>query len=180
MKPIDEKDLELPGHPCLQETVTEFLRRQKELLSKAPEFKAEAYECRRCGDCCEYNFYALKIQSKLLKQLYTLAVYPHGYWVIIEDKIHCYMPVWSREAKSDLLHFDGYLPKDHIEFLSRTGRRHGYWVLDTEKERIMIYNPVPCEQFIKNIENKAACSIYSDRPQICRDYTCGRYPIKED
>ena len=178
MRPVNKEDLELPGNPCLQATVREFLDQQKKMLSENPEFKAEAYECRRCGDCCLWNYYALTIQAKLLKQLYLLAPYPHGYWVLIEGKIHCYMPVWSKPSESNLLHFDGYLPKKHTDFLARTGRRHGYWVLDTEKDKILVYNPVPCNHLVNDIENRASCDIYMDRPEVCRDYTCGRYPIK--
>lgn len=176
MKPIDEEDFVLPGNPFLNCTVAEFLEEQKKQLKEKgdPEGK---YKCMRCGDCCLFNYYLLAIKGKLIDQLYMLgSPYPHGYWVLIDFKIHCYMPLWSKKSQSNLLHFDGYLPREHMDFLSRTGRRHGYWVLNNENDKIVVYNPVPCIHFVKDINMIASCAIYKDRPKVCRDYICGRYP----
>jgi len=172
---MNREDLELPGSPLLLRTVKDFLMEQKKQLKETGGPDGE-YKCLRCGDCCRWNFYSLDIKPKLLDQLYMLgAPYPHGYWVLIERKIHCYMPVWSKQDESNLLHFDGFLPDKHIEFLIRTGRRHGYWVLDTENDKILVYNPVPCIHLVDEGE-ATHCDIYEDRPQVCVDYTCERYP----
>ena len=149
------------------------------MLSEDPEFKAEKYECRRCGDCCMWNYYVLDVttEPKLLDQLYMLAKYPHGYWVLVQDKIILYMPFWSKKQNGSL-DFEGNLPDKHIEHLTKTGRMHGYWVL-SGSDKILVYNPVPCVHLIKDGE-LYACAIYEDRPQVCKDYSCGRYPIKGD
>lgn len=177
MRATNKEELELSGNPCLQETVRSFLERQKKMLSEDPKFKAEKYECRRCGDCCMWNYYVLDIttEPKLLDQLYMLAKYPHGYWVLVQDKIILYMPFWSKKQNGSL-DFEGNLPDKHIEHLTKTGRMHGYWVLD-KNDKILVYNPVPCVHLIKD-GDLYACAIYEDRPQVCRSYICGRYPVK--
>jgi len=59
----------------------------------------------------------------------------------------------------------------------KSGRTHGYWVLDVKSDKVLVYSPIPCMQLTKD-DDEYHCIIYKDRPQICRDYTCGRHPIK--
>uniref|UniRef100_A0A6M3LZ21 Putative zinc-or iron-chelating protein n=1 Tax=viral metagenome TaxID=1070528 RepID=A0A6M3LZ21_9ZZZZ len=173
LKPTNKEHLELPGNPCLQETVADFLRRQKSMLSEDLGQDSDGYECKRCGDCCTWNYYVLDINDpKLLDSLYMLAKYPHGYWRLDQKKIRMYMPF----SKNGLMDFDGVLPDKHIEHLTKTGRMHGYWVLDTKNDKILVYNPVPCLQLAKD-GDQYYCIIYKDRPQVCKDYSCRRYPI---
>lgn len=170
LKPIEKEDYELYGNPFLQETVRQFLEKQKELLEEIPE--AEEYECRMCGDCCRWNFYLLPIEdTRFLDHLVGLERYPHGYWVINDGRIHCHIPIVRTE---EIFHFDAPLPEGHVEFLKKTGRLHGYWVFDAPRSRIIAYNPTPCIQ----LKGDNSCRIYKTRPEICRGYICKRYPIE--
>ena len=168
---LDEK--KLPFNPVLNETVVEFLSRQKAM--KAPEDYPEGtkFECRRCGDCCKWNYYKLDTGTKLVDQLYMVGPKrPHGYWVLM-DKLHCYMPIKPGTEKQTQFHFEANLPELHVEFCRRTGRTWGYWVLDAE-DKVVIYCPIECQHLAENNE----CTIYPDRMQICREYMCGRYPVE--
>ena len=163
-----------PFNAVLNETVAEFLEKQKAKLRKIlPE--DGKYECRRCGDCCKWNYYHLNIDNQnLIDKLYMEGTkMPHGYWVLIEGKMNFYMPTWKgKKNKSKLVHFDGALPPKHTEFLKVTGRMHGYWVLN-KNDKVVVYSPTPCEHLTK----KNMCRIYAKRPEICKDYLCGRYPV---
>lgn len=175
---LDEKNQ--PSNPKLSETVHQFLMRQRELADQQKYPPETEFDCIRCGDCCRYNFYHLNVNDRrLLDQLYMLNENPHGYWVLMDDgKLAGYMPIWVKSAKAPMLSFDGPLPKEHIDFLMRTGRRHGYWVLAKEIDEIVIYNPAPCHHFVDNKLGPTSCAIYFNRPEICKMYSCRRYPIR--
>ena len=116
-------------------------------------------------------------EKSLLDQLYMLGKNPHGYWALMEDgKLTCYMPIWNN-PKSNMLSFEGPLPEGHIDFLMQTERRHGYWVLATEIDEVLIYCPTPCMHLIDG--TLASCAIYDGRPEICRAYVCRRYLLSE-
>jgi len=174
---IDKEDLDqekLPFGPKFNETIVEFLSRQR--VMKSPEDYPEGteFECRRCGDCCRYNYYKLDPPQNLVDQLTMIGPkYPNGYWVLIENQIHCYMPCWAKENESKMFHFEGNLPQKHIELCWITGRTHGYWVLEGN-DKIVIYCPTKCQHLI----GKNVCDIYEDRPQVCREYICNRYPVE--
>jgi Fe-S-cluster containining protein len=169
---FDEIDLdmvELPFNPKLNETVVEFLQRQRIMSDSDSDLK---YECRRCGDCCKWFYYKLIVPPDLADQLYMRAKSPHGYWVLT-DKLQCYMPVGPGEPGAQIFHFEGNLPQGHVDYCVTAGRRWGYWVLD-EKDKAIIYSPVECI----HLENGNFCNIYKHRPDICRAYQCGRYPVE--
>ncbi len=170
---IDLDEKEVPFNPLLNETVVEFLSRQAVKGERDPDI---LYECRRCADCCRWNYYKLDTPQSLIDQLYMIGPkYPHGYWTLIEDTLHLYMPTWTpKEGEAKLFHFDGKIPQKHVEFCWRSGRTHGYWVLNDE-QKIVVYCPVTCQ----NLTENNMCSIYRERPQVCRDYLCGRYPVEE-
>lgn len=167
----DEIDGSLPFNPKLNETVVEFLSRQRIAGKRDPD---KEYECRRCADCCRWNYYKLDAGQKLVDQLYMLGPKrPHGYWVLL-DNLHCYMPVRPGEKDATLFHFEGKIPDSQISFSRRTGRTWGYWVLDDD-DKVVMYCPIECRHLTEN----NLCAIYNDRPQVCRDYLCGRYPVEE-
>lgn len=173
---IDLNEEELPFNPILNMTVAEFLDEQKVASGRDPDAK---YECRRCGDCCKWNYFNLIPPQTLIDQIYMVGPkYPHGYWVLIRgvdrDSLHLYMPTWTpREGEAKLFHFEGNIPLKHIDFFWRTGRTHGYWVLN-KKEKIVVYCPCICQHLTED----GLCSIYEDRPLVCQEYLCGRYPMK--
>lgn len=173
MSEFDEKNQ--PGNPYLLETVQDFLQRLKATTQKRKFPPGTKFECHRCGECCKWHYFHLNISNqKLLDQMYMFGLpQPHGYWVLFDGKINCYMPVWSKEMEKKLFHFDGFLPKLHTNFLNRTRRKHGYWVLN-ENDKVVIYCPVRCIHLTEN----NLCSIYPDRPEICRMYSCERYPVQ--
>ena len=170
---IDLNEKEIPFNPRLNETVVGFLSRQRIAGDRDPDIE---YECRRCGDCCKWNYYKLDTPQNLIDQLYMIGPkYPNGYWVLLEGKLHCYMPTWApKEGEAKLFHFDGKIPESHVDFCWRSGRTHGYWVLDSEG-KIVIYCPTACQHLTED----DLCGIYKDRPLICREYLCGRYPKEE-
>jgi len=173
---IDFDEEELPFNPILCMTIAEFLDQQKVEACRDPDAQ---YECRQCGDCCRWNYYNLNPPQTLIDQLYMVGPrHPHGYWVLIkersESKLHLYMPTWTpKEGEAKLFHFDGSIPEKHLDFCWRTGRTHGYWVLN-EKGKIVVYCPCECQHLTEN----NLCAIYEDRPLVCREYLCGRYPVE--
>lgn len=165
---IDFDMVELPFNPKMNETVVEFLNRQGIMSSPDPDLK---YECRRCGDCCRWFYYKLIVPQDLADQLYMRFEAPHGYWVLT-DKLQCYMPVRPGEPDAQIFHFEGNLPEGHVDYCVTAGRRWGYWVLE-EKDKVVVYSPVKCIHLV----DENVCDIYEDRPDICRAYQCGRYPV---
>lgn len=177
LSPEDLDETNQPLNPKLNETVHQFLMRQKELV-RQPEYPpGTVFECVRCGDCCRYNFYHLSLtDTALLDKLYMLSKYPHGYWVLLDNRmLTLYMPLWL-DPKNPVISFSGPVPEEHIDFMMRTVRRHGYWVL-SEEGLIVVYNPTPCIHFIDKGQDLASCDIYEDRPEICKAYSCRRYPV---
>jgi len=172
----DLDEVNQPANPKLNETVHQFLQKQKQLADERKYPPGTRFLCIRCGDCCRYNYYHLDISKKsLLDRLYMSSKFPNGYWVLMDEgKLSCYMPLWD-DPKSKMLSFDGPLPQEHVDFLMRTGRRHGYWVLARETDEMVVYTPVPCVHLIEG--PPTSCAIYGDRPEICRMYSCKRYPI---
>lgn len=173
----DLDEVNQPANPKLNETVHQFLLRQKQLADERKYPTATIFRCIRCGDCCRYNYYHMNVSEKgLLDKLYMLNKFPNGYWVLTDGGKLCgYMPLWDN-PKSNMLSFDGPLPEGHIDFLTRTGRRHGYWILAKETEEMVIYTPVPCVHLING--DPASCGIYENRPEICKNYSCRRYPLR--
>lgn len=173
---FDEPDLnekELPFNPILNETVVEFLSRQRIACEPDPD---KVYGCVKCGDCCRWNYYKLDAGTKLVDQLYMHGPKrPHGYWVLMENSLHCYMPVKPGTKEATMFHYEGNIPQVHVDFCKRTGRTWGYWVLDDE-DKAVIYCPMECQQLTEN----NLCAIYEDRPQVCRDYLCGRHPVETE
>jgi len=179
LSPEDLDEVNQPANPKLNETVHQFLLRQKRLADERKYPPGTIFQCIRCGDCCRYNYFHMNIEEKsLLDQLHMLGKNPHGYWALMDDgKLTCYMPLWNNH-KSNMLSFEGPLPERHIDFLMQTKRRHGYWILATEIDEIIVYNPTPCMHLIDG--TLASCAIYDDRPEICRTYICRRYPLKNE
>ncbi len=165
---IDVDEGKLPFNPILNETVVEFLSRQRIADEVDPD---KEYECRRCGDCCKWNYYKLDTGQKLVDQLYMIGPKrPHGYWVLM-DALHCYMPVKPGTEESTMFHFEGRIPDTHVDFCRRTERMWGYWVLDDD-DKVVIYCPISCQ----HLSEDNLCTIYLERPEVCRKYLCGRYP----
>lgn len=174
----DLDEINQPANPKLNETVHQFLQRQKQLFEERKYLPGTIFQCIRCGDCCRYNYFHMSIdEKKLLDQLHMLGKNLHGYWVVTDDgRITCHMPIWNN-PKNNMLSFTGPLPEGHIGFLMQTERRHGYWVLATEIDEIIVYSPTPCIHLIDG--TPASCAIYDDRSDICRAYVCRRYPLDD-
>lgn len=177
MEEYDPK--QLPGNPKLLKDVFEFLEERK----KEVRIYAEGeHECHRCGDCCKWNYFILNIPSEIMDLLYkTPPKYYHGYWIVtfaretpdMGTKLNLFMPIpQAAEEGQRMFFFSGDLPRPYLDFLNTTGRRHGYWVMQSDG-KIVVYSPSPCE----HLEDDGLCGIYEERPQICRNYTCGRYPV---
>lgn len=162
---VEEFDLErLPGNPRMCETVKEFLTRQRKFVSQIHWPSGIEFECKKCADCCSWNFIVMNMDEELTSALRERAKYPHGSWVMEEDsKITIWMPGYR---------FGGNIPADQTEYIMKTGRHWGYWVLNVH-EKVVLYNPTPC---IHLTEDKL-CGIYEDRPHVCKIYFCRRYPI---
>ncbi len=162
----EEFDLDrLPGNPRMCETVKEFLIRQRRFVSRTKWPPGTRFECKGCGDCCTWNFIILNLDKDLAKELQKRVKHPHGSWYLMEEKgqIRVQMPNFS---------FIGNIPPEHMEFIVRTGRRWGYWVLNV-REKVVLYNPTPC---IHLTEDKR-CAIYEERPHVCQIGSCRRWPI---
>lgn len=162
----EEFDMErLPGNPRMNEAVETFLLRQRKFIGKLDFPPGTKFECIGCGDCCKWNFFILNTDLDLIGKLRELTKYPHGSWTLIEPKrIRVEMPPGFV--------FMGNIPQDQSEFIMRTGRRWGYWVLN-ERGKVVLYNPTPCIHLLED----NSCGIYDDRPRVCKAYFCGRHPI---
>ena len=166
----------LPFNPILMQTVHDFLEEQKKATKQVHgTHPYEDFECKRCGDCCSYNYYTITIDPGLREMFNTTGKRDfYGYWILIEDpamgtNLHFYMPIPEAKQKElRMFQFSGKLTEEHHEFLKVRGR-HGYWVL-REDGKLIAYNPSPCPHLERGL-----CAIYEKRPKICRSYTCGRY-----
>ncbi len=154
----------LPGNPRMNETVERFLTRQRKFIPNLNFPPGTKFECIGCGDCCKWNFQVMNTDLDLIEKLRERDKYPHGPWTLIEEKrIRVEMPGFS---------FIGNIPQDQTDFITQTGRRWGYWVLNNQ-DRLILYNPTPC---IHQTED-SKCGIYDERCRVCRVYFCGRHPI---
>lgn len=154
-----------PGNPRLCETVEQFLRRQKKAIGQTTWPPGTKFECKGCGDCCKWNFIVMDNDENLANELRARVNYPHGSWTLIEElRIRIEMPPGFSVI--------GRIPDTTSEFLMRTGRRWGYWVLN-ERGKVILYNPTPCI----HLRDDGLCNIYDDRPAVCETYFCKRYPI---
>ena len=162
---VEAFDLErLSGNPRIYETVEEFLARKREFVSQIVWPPGIEFECKKCGDCCTWSFIPLNIGEEVVRALRELAKYPHGSWIMKEDRqIMVQMPGYV---------FMGSIPPVQTEYINRTGRYWGYWVLNARGE-VVLYNPTPC---IHLTEDKI-CGIYEERPRFCKEYSCRRHPI---
>ena len=161
----EEFDLEqLPGNPRMLEVVTDFLMRQRKLVSQTEWPPGTEFECKRCGSCCTWFFMFLVVDEELNVELRKRVKYPHGSWIMEGGQISRQMPGYA---------FTGNIPVDQAEYMTKAGRHWGYWVLNAAG-KVAVYNPTPC---IHLVDGK--CAIYEDRPSICKKYFCRRYPISE-
>jgi len=175
MEEYDPK--QLPGNPKLLRDVSEFLEERKREVRVYPE---KEYECHRCADCCRWNYFLLNVKPEFMDLLYsTPPKYYYGYWILtfaretpdLGTKLHLFMPIpGATEEERRMFRFTGDLPRPHLDFLDKTGRRHGSWEM-RQDGKIAVYSPAPCE----HLNDEGLCDIYESRPIICRDYFCGRY-----
>lgn len=173
---VEEFDLEnAPQNPRLLFTFRQFIQWQKEKLEKHwPE--GIEFECRKCADCCTWNYFFFQSDSEdLIRMTHDVGgSNPHGWWVLTGDNLRLWLPRRAVETETKevpVLSFDGRLPDKHLDFLRTTGRRHGYWVMNKADDYV-IYSPTPCQ----HLQENGLCAIYEDRPQVCRDYSCKRFP----
>lgn len=165
MSDAEDFDLDfLTGNPAICETVGEFLQRRRELVTEAKWPEGTKFRCEKCGDCCNWNYLILNVDEELNALLRGMVKYPHGSWVM-EDPGHIAvsMPGFT---------FTGNIPPSQTDYIMRTGRNWGYWVLNTH-DQIVLYNPTPCI----HLTDDKLCGIYENRPLVCREYYCRRHPI---
>ena len=177
---LDEENQ--PSNPALNETIHQFLEAQRMYAEKQDYPPDTVFKCTRCGDCCRYNYYHLKVEDRrFLDRLHMLNKNPNGHWILTpEGNFAGYMPVFKKK-QMEMISFEGPIPEKHVEFQMRTGRRHGYWVLTKGTDEIVVYYPVPCMHLIDHgPEELTECTIYADRPEICRNYSCRRYPVNRN
>ena len=173
----EEFDLkETPFNPRIMETFLEFARRQKE-ANKADHGGAKV-ECRRCGDCCTWNFYKVQVSDKLIKELKSRDSDPHGYWILGDHILNFYLIFWDGEADEPCrtMRFTGPIGEDYYQFHKVSNRRQGYWVIAPDNW-ILLYSPNKCVNLLYDKDGLAMCKVYENRPKICRGYFCGRYPV---
>ena len=168
-----------PSNPAWNETIHQFLERQRIHADEQDYPPDTVFKCIRCGDCCKSNYYHLKVEDqRLLDHLHKISKAPHGHWLLTpEGKFAGYMPAFKGK-EMEVIRFEGPIPEKHVKFLMRTGRRHGYWVLTKGTDEIVVYYPVACIHWVDHgPEELAECLIYEDRPEFCREYICRRYPV---
>lgn len=173
---MDEYNPNLPCNPGIFELFKERMEEHRNLVKSYPS--GTKFECKGCGDCCRWAYSFFEIELSLFERLIKLGVpQPHGAWLLIDDEIRIGMPVFPEKSKGDLSQFSftGLLPPSHLEWLRFTGRRHGYWRL-VSLNRVVIYSPVDCIHLTEEI----LCDDYENRPQLCREYYCGKYPLEEE
>jgi len=158
---------QLPGNPSISETVEHFLMEKRKRIAQTQWPPGTTFECKQCGDCCTWNFILLITDEELNTSLRRHAKYPHGAWALKEERqILLQMPDYS---------FTGNIPSDQSEYILKTGRHWGYWVLNA-RGRVVLYNPTPCI----HLGEDNLCGIYDDvemtRPRVCKVYFCRRHP----
>ncbi|MCK4266699.1 MAG: YkgJ family cysteine cluster protein [Thermoplasmata archaeon] len=147
----------------MSDTVEQFLTAQRKLRGQTEWPPGTKFECRGCGDCCKWNFIILSPGEELAAMLRERAKYPHGSWIVEEERIRLQMPGFF---------FKGTVPKNQLEFITRTGRSWGYWVLNA-RDKVALYNPTACIHLME----EDRCAIYEERPRACVAYFCGRHPV---
>jgi Fe-S-cluster containining protein len=165
----EEFDEENEGNPRLMDTFEEYIARLKKFVTTTQWPPGTKFDCVGCGDCCTWHFYKFKAPADLQDELKSHMPEPHGYWAVQEEGLRLTMPL-KEEGKA--FWFKGKLPPSHLELHKVTGRLHGYWVLN-KKGMIVNYSPVSCI----HLNEKNRCDIYDDRPRVCQQYYCGKYPI---
>jgi len=171
-RPPEDYDLErLPFNPTMNESFMEYILRQKELY---PPKEGVEPKCVGCAQCCKWSFIELNITDPALtanlKQV--SGGHPHGHWILVKEKLNLFMPVphKMKNDRIDSVHFDGTLPGEQVDFLTVSGRMHGYWVLN-KQGKIVIYTPAPCQ----HLTATNRCRVYRTRPKVCKDYYCNRH-----
>jgi len=160
---VEEFDLErLPGNPRITETVAEFLMRKRKFVSQIHWPPGVEFECKKCAECCTWFFMLLVVDEELNVELRKRVKYPHGSWIMEEGQLSLQMPGYT---------FRGNIPVDQAEFMTKTGRHWGYWVLNAPG-KVALYNPTPCIHLVEGL-----CEIYEDHPQVCKEYFCRKHPI---
>lgn len=155
------------------ETFREFVHRQRKFVTQIKWPPGTRFECRRCGDCCTWNFWNFRVPLETLELIKRESKSStHGNWILLKNRLRCALPIRVDENEYKEFIFSGLLPPDHLEFLEVTGRFHGYWVLN-ENDRIVVYSPVKCI----HLTDEGLCGIYMDRPRVCQVYICRRYPV---
>jgi len=163
----------LPGNPRLNETVHQFLTRQRKFVGRTKWPEGTTFDCKQCGDCCRWNFIVLTSGPETIKGFREQTKFPHGNWLLTpKGKLRLVMPeVYTflprREYSST-----GVCPPKQVDFLRGTGRTWGYWVMN-DRDQIIIYSPTPCI----HLQEDNSCGIYESRPEACEPYFCKRYPI---
>ncbi len=162
---VEAFDLErLSGNPRIAETVAEFLERKRQFVSQIVWPPGIEFECKKCGDCCTWYSFVTQMDEEMIHTLRERAKYPHGSWILNENRqIMMQMPDYM---------FGGNIPPDQAEYIMKTGRHWGYWVLNAHGN-VVLYNPTSC---IHLTEDKL-CGIYEDRPHVCKNTFCRRHPI---
>ena len=189
----EEFNVDAPFNPKINKIFAEFIERQRAAQPEYPE--GTKFECRQCGECCTWHYFRVNVQPRVRDGLPKWHRRPNGFWILESSasKLHFFMPVpkqltpdpkrpwFGTMVNAVPIHFEGPLPKEHIEFLTVTGRMHGYWVLNDEG-KVAVYCPTECQHLTGVLAPGAQrvqghCAIYPKRPQICRDYWCRRYPV---
>ena len=166
MSDAEDFDLErLTGNPAICETVGEFLMRRRKLVTEAEWPEGTEFRCEMCGDCCNWNYLILEVDEELNTMLRDMVKYPHGSWMMENPgMVAVSMPGFS---------FSGNIPPSQTDYIMRTGRNWGYWVLNAHGH-VVLYNPTPCIHYLP--EDKL-CGIYETRPGVCREYFCRRHAV---
>lgn len=162
-----------PGNPRLMDTFRDYTERLKKFVTGTIWPPGTKFECRGCGDCCTWHYYKFPIDKALKDHLLSMMPEPHGFWLLLDDHLRIELPVWNQAKNGEIPKFfvKGTIPENHLTFHKVTGRRHGYWVL--YESTIIVYSPVSCI----HLNEEGLCDIYEERPRVCRQYLCGKYPV---
>lgn len=168
----EEFDLEHQGNPKMLETVTDFLMRQRKLVSQTDWPPGTRFECKKCADCCTWFFMLLVVDEELNVELRKRVKYPHGSWIMEEgENTSSTSPSHQISLQMPGYRFTGNIPVVQAEYMTKAGRHWGYWVLNATG-KVALYNPTPCIRLVEGM-----CEIYEDRPQVCKEYFCRRHAV---